>query len=237
MVSILVILELALEAFRFWETLQDLLVSILVILELALEVSLSAGVSELQRFQSLLFWNWLQKPSAACVVSSTINVSILVILELALEVLLQTLQVLQVRVSILVILELALEAQQGITRCSDTSSFNPCYSGIGFRSIWRNREEKIASKFQSLLFWNWLQKRSRSCRRHGRILVSILVILELALEEGDHPLMKTKDMLFQSLLFWNWLQKLYPPIWAIVSEMFQSLLFWNWLQKYSTVQK
>ena len=59
-VSILVILELALEDFVYMDVVDFTNVSILVILELALEEKV--GGYEYQgnwKLQSLLFWNWL----------------------------------------------------------------------------------------------------------------------------------------------------------------------------------
>ena len=133
-------------------------------------------------FQSLLFWNWLQKFCAQQEANS------------------------KKLVSILVILELALEAAVVSSTLFLTFRFNPCYSGIGFRRVNKpracNREAEFQSllfwnwlqkhsernngamngTFQSLLFWNWLQKQCSSIAHVSPCLVSILVILELALE-------------------------------------------------------
>ena len=82
-------------------------------------------------------------------------------------------------VSILVILELALEVQGLVIRLQEGLSFNPCYSGIGFRSEARHRANQD-------------------------LRVSILVILELALEASGLGV-SYNTLWFQSLLFWNWL--------------------------------
>ena len=59
-------------------------------------------------------------------------------------------------VSILVILELALEDGGGNNWSDSIMSFNPCYSGIGFRRSLIMYFKGGVVMFQSLLFWNWL---------------------------------------------------------------------------------
>ena len=134
------------------------------------------------------------------------HVSILVILELALEAFARKKRWWHPSVSILVILELALEVLMGsgglmryscfnpcysgigfrsmriFTLHIKNYSFNPCYSGIGFRSMSNELEYIVKVLFQSLLFWNWLQKGQLRLPYSIECPVSILVILELALE-------------------------------------------------------
>ena len=131
-VSILVIMELALEVLAETQKKLKELVSILVIMELALEVS----------SHTLRNMNF--------------GVSILVIMELALEEV-TLLNTLYARiVSILVIMELALEGDGTNWTNLDTVCFNPCYYGIGFRRESEASRLSANTLFQSLLLWNWL---------------------------------------------------------------------------------
>ena len=163
-------------------------------------------------------------------------------------------------VSILLIVELAFEetiCQQGP---SVEPGFNPSYRGIGFWR-WRNpAEEGGGAMFQSFLSWNWLLKILITLELPNKIIVSILLIVELAFEDRGGRYRKRRHQLFQSFLSWNWLLKIFKP-WRTTNNFrsfnpsyrgigfwrtifvhcrknlisFQSFLSWNWLLKNMTV--
>ena len=108
------------------------------------------------------------------------GVSILVILELALEVHYCATVNESTVVSILVILELALEEHRRMTTSMVHRSFNPCYSGIGFRSFNRTRMATYRSGFNPCYSG-------------------------IGFRSAEHFSGITEVIVFQSLLFWNWL--------------------------------
>ncbi len=225
-VSILVFLELALEVLFVSYIIPHLSVSILVFLELALEDLITLrGISPINMFQSLFSWNLPSKyktykergwidcfnpcflgtcPRSSqhlpillhssvsilvflelalevnfCLVAAVHStVSILVFLELALEEKFRRRTTIIIFVSILVFLELALEAIPPLSYSRTSGCFNPCFLGTCPRSR--------SPKFDSF-------------PPHQ---VSILVFLELALEDDDlEPWMEI--YMFQSLFSWN----------------------------------
>ena len=113
-------------------------------------------------------------------------------------------------------------------------SFNPCYDGIGSRSLYGLEVAGALDWFQSLLWWNWLTKAGLGCLIQSCPSVSILVMMELAHEVSFRYLLEmwdrrfypcydgigsrsrkrnnkmTPEGRFQSLLWWNWLTKNYP---------------------------
>ena len=231
-VSILVFVELALDAQKIREMLEEVEVSILVFVELALDDDISAGISLLYiLFQSLFSWNLLLMIIWNSCAQKLMRVSILVFVELALDApKTRDSSKPSIYVSILVFVELALDVRAKV-------------------------ESVGASMFQSLFSWNLLLMSDMSplpCRGRG---VSILVFVELALDapktgknmkspggcfnpcfrgtcswwttfaEAFGELMK-----FQSLFSWNLLLMAGRLDYVLVGGiLFQSLFSWNLL--------
>ena len=117
-----------------------------------------------------------------------IHVSILVIMELALEARKKNTRLKHSSVSILVIMELALEGLFVDLRCFRILGFNPCYYGIGFRRVDQFLiSQDIYRRFNPCYYGIGFRREEIAGYISAYLVVSILVIMELALEaERDH---------------------------------------------------
>ena len=139
-------------------------------------------------------------------------------------------------VSILVVLECALEVLDNALQKALSFGFNPCCFGMRPRSFEYFASDKLDIGFNPCCFGMRPRSPVRLRDARGR-QVSILVVLECALEECGRLKMRSMHGLFQSLLFWNAPSKHVGRIRSLQDiSVFQSLLFWNAPSK-STVTK
>ena len=135
-------------------------VSILVLLDVALKGNgRQVGLILTGMFQSLFSWMLLwkdTKPMLAFVGSS---------------------------VSILVLLDVALKGQPRTSRMHRVSSFNPCSLGCCSESQGRRLCTSLVYRFQSLFSWMLLWKLLRFMLLRNGMIVSILVLLDVALKD------------------------------------------------------
>ena len=172
-------MELALERTSRFVLSDPTSVSILVFVELALE-------------------HWSGRQSCR-----QIGVSILVFVELALELGPSQRLPLRRHVSILVFVELALEPTEVGLHRLPPRSFNPCFCGTGART-WHKTTTNVKPAGFNPCFCGTGARTVTRTLEGGRIRVSILVFVELALELWMIP-----DSIFifdgfQSLFLWNW---------------------------------
>ena len=85
--------------------------------------------------------------------------------------------------------------------------------------------------FQSLFYWKLLWKLDLTKPTTQRLTVSILVLLEIALEEVEKWLDDEVRGMFQSLFYWKLLWKVLWQIWRWQNGSFQSLFYWKLLWK------
>ena len=159
-ISILVLVDVSLEAGVLYAVHQGGPVSILVLVDVSLEgtAALTAGTD--QRFQSLFSWMFHSKFTIHQGRRSPALVSILVLVDVSLEV------------------------NEKRSFNISIPSFNPCSRGCFARSNRAHERQRPAQGFQSLFSWMFRSKLRRSDRRHIWWLVSILVLVDVSLEEA-----------------------------------------------------
>ena len=136
-------------------------------------------------FQSLFYWKLLWKREDGPAVEYADEVSILVLLEIALE-----------------------EHESGASRIFHIPSFNPCSIGnCSGRLIRPNRPRMLPASFNPCSIGNCSGSLKRNLRTLNLKRVSILVLLEIALEANIHPQPIPSFHQFQSLFYWKLLWK------------------------------
>ena len=112
------------------------------------------------------------------------------------------------QVSILVLLEIALEDLRFEIYLRDETSFNPCSIGnCSGRLIRPNRPRMLPASFNPCSIGNCSGSLKRNLRTLNLKRVSILVLLEIALEANIHPQPIPSFHQFQSLFYWKLLWK------------------------------
>ena len=162
----------------------------------------SASGIAVRTFQSLLSWMLPLNRGARLRFSTPLVVSILVILDVALEQGVPHEDALPAQVSILVILDVALEPGRLAPEPRTCCWFQSLLSWMLPLNLQVCGPIHPLQGFQSLLSWmlplNQIQDQVEATARY----VSILVILDVALERCLKELAEIERMLFQSLLSW-----------------------------------
>src|SRR3990172_4290772 len=125
-------------------------------------------------FQSLFLWKWLYSRAGRSETGSEDVVSILVFMEVALQ-----------------------HRPRG-WRYLKRRSFNPCFYGSGSTAITADLIRCLSEGFQSLFLWKWLYSLHRRGHNRRDGVVSILVFMEVALQQLCHCL--SPCLLFVSIL-------------------------------------
>ena len=137
-------------------------------------------------------------------------VSILVFVELALDAYRHYGCRLEFVVSILVFVELALDGRGSRMRNLPRFGFNPCFRGTCSWCLVSSHNWRRRKQFQSLFSWNLLLMPATEYTAFPKLIVSILVFVELALD-ADPPYELAFMGKFQSLFSWNLLLMVCPP--------------------------
>ena len=236
------------------------IVSILVLVDLAIEFSLlTLRIGQPVKFQSLFQWILLsnqksEHPSYGGFIPfqslfqwillsnpcSTVNcepvpiVSILVLVDLAIEShdtsMTNTTHLFQSLFQWILLSNPIVLQLQATNHCC----FNPCFSGSCYRIRLFCVVSGFLLTFQSLFQWILLSNPSNVHPARNSQVVSILVLVDLAIE-SDHMIRKNAPLFwFQSLFQWILLSN---PNWRLVcstsNSLFQSLFQWillsNWI--------
>ncbi len=114
----------------------------------------------------------------------------------------------QLHVSILLMLDMPLEVNAVLPSENASYSFNPSYAGYASGSVVAIFKCCAEDLFQSFLCWICLWKRMERKQNARRRLVSILLMLDMPLEELKVSILFPPKSQFQSFLCWICLWKL-----------------------------